>query len=153
MIPASGHSRQHKRRDTPHAPDSVRRATARLCPLPDEIVIGGGNLPHLKAMPEHCRAENNANAIEGGFRHWVPAWAAEATKRRQLDRLLSESESLHPRAFGSRRSAASTSSHRWPNPQVARLVRIASAAPGIANRWGVQACESHVRASCSQAAW
>jgi len=44
--------------------------------LPDEIVIGGGNMPHLKTMPEHCRAGNNANAFEGGFRLWQPDWAA-----------------------------------------------------------------------------
>lgn len=43
--------------------------------LPDEIVIGGGNMTHLKTMPEHCRAGNNANAFEGGFRLWQPAWA------------------------------------------------------------------------------
>ena len=44
--------------------------------LPDEIVIGGGNMTHLKTMPEHCRAGNNANAFEGGFRIWQPEWAA-----------------------------------------------------------------------------
>ena len=44
--------------------------------LPDEIVIGGGNMTHLKTMPEHCRAGNNANAFEGGFRLWQPEWAA-----------------------------------------------------------------------------
>ena len=43
--------------------------------LPDEIVIGGGNMAHLKAMPEHCRAGSNANAFEGGFRLWQSAWA------------------------------------------------------------------------------
>ena len=44
--------------------------------LPDEIVIGGGNMIHLKTMPEHCRAGDNANAFEGGFRIWQPEWAA-----------------------------------------------------------------------------
>ena len=58
-----------------------RRHVARICDmlyaalLPDEIVIGGGNMAHLKAMPEHCRAGSNANAFEGGFRLWQSAWA------------------------------------------------------------------------------
>ena len=62
-----------------------RRHVATVCGmlfaalLPDEIVIGGGNLTHLKTMPEHCRAGDNANAFEGGFRLWQAAWAAEVT--------------------------------------------------------------------------
>ena len=57
-----------------------RRHVAKVCGmlfaalLPDEIVIGGGNLIHVKTMPEHCRAGDNANAFEGGFRLWQPAW-------------------------------------------------------------------------------
>jgi polyphosphate glucokinase len=59
-----------------------RRHVATVCDmlfaalLPDEIVIGGGNMTHLKAMPERCRAGDNANAFEGGFRLWQPEWAA-----------------------------------------------------------------------------
>lgn len=37
---------------------------------PDDIVIGGGNLEHLKKLPQGCRAGNNANAFVGGFRMW-----------------------------------------------------------------------------------
>lgn len=44
--------------------------------LPDEIVIGGGNVKNLKELPDHCRAGDNANAFEGGFRLWQPEWAA-----------------------------------------------------------------------------
>jgi polyphosphate glucokinase len=43
--------------------------------LPDEIVIGGGNLAHLGTLPDHCRAGDNANAFEGGFRLWHSDWA------------------------------------------------------------------------------
>ena len=43
--------------------------------LPDEIVIGGGNVAHLDEMPEHCRAGDNYHAFEGGFRLWQPEWA------------------------------------------------------------------------------
>ncbi len=44
--------------------------------LPDEIVIGGGNVKSLKELPEHCRAGDNANAFEGGFRVWAKEWAS-----------------------------------------------------------------------------
>ena len=42
--------------------------------LPDEIVIGGGNVKNLKELPDHCRAGDNANAFEGGFRLWQKDW-------------------------------------------------------------------------------
>ena len=44
--------------------------------LPDEIVIGGGNVKNLKELPAHCRAGDNANAFEGGFRLWQKDWAS-----------------------------------------------------------------------------
>ncbi|MEY4826890.1 MAG: hypothetical protein RLZZ288_441 [Planctomycetota bacterium] len=44
--------------------------------LPDEIVIGGGNVKNLKELPDHCRAGDNANAFEGGFRLWQKDWAS-----------------------------------------------------------------------------
>jgi len=37
---------------------------------PDDIVLGGGNVKHLKALPPHCRAGDNSNAFAGGFRLW-----------------------------------------------------------------------------------
>jgi polyphosphate glucokinase len=36
----------------------------------DDLVLGGGNLKKLKAMPPGCRAGDNALAFEGGFRLW-----------------------------------------------------------------------------------
>jgi len=59
-----------------------RRHVAEVCAifyaalLPDEIVIGGGNVANLAEMPEHCRAGDNSHAFEGGFRLWQPEWAA-----------------------------------------------------------------------------
>ena len=60
-----------------------RRHVAEVCAifyaalLPDEIVIGGGNVEHLlNEMPEHCRAGDNSHAFAGGFRLWQPEWAA-----------------------------------------------------------------------------
>jgi polyphosphate glucokinase len=37
---------------------------------PQDVVIGGGNLVHLKQLPHGCRAGNNSNAFVGGFRMW-----------------------------------------------------------------------------------
>jgi polyphosphate glucokinase len=37
---------------------------------PEDVVIGGGNLVHMKTLPKGCRAGNNAYAFIGGFRMW-----------------------------------------------------------------------------------
>jgi polyphosphate glucokinase len=37
---------------------------------PDEVVLGGGNVKKLKALPPHCRPGDNFNAFIGGFRLW-----------------------------------------------------------------------------------
>src|SRR5213080_3369971 len=37
---------------------------------PEDVVIGGGNVPKLKKLPPHCRAGDNINAFCGGFRLW-----------------------------------------------------------------------------------
>ena len=42
---------------------------------PDDVVIGGGNVVHLKTLPKGCRAGNNDNAFVGGFRMWDSARA------------------------------------------------------------------------------
>lgn len=42
---------------------------------PDDVVIGGGNVVHLKTLPKGCRAGNNDNAFIGGFRMWGSARA------------------------------------------------------------------------------
>jgi polyphosphate glucokinase len=38
--------------------------------LPDEVVLGGGNVRALKALPPRCRAGSNDNAFAGGLRLW-----------------------------------------------------------------------------------
>ena len=48
--------------------DVVERLAAAL--EPDEIVLGGGNVRLLKALPPGCREGDNANAFKGGFRMW-----------------------------------------------------------------------------------
>jgi polyphosphate glucokinase len=42
---------------------------------PDDVVIGGGNLIHLKTLPKGCRAGSNDYAFIGGFRMWDSARA------------------------------------------------------------------------------
>ena len=37
------------------------------------MVLGGGNVKKLKALPPLCRAGLNANAFRGGFRLWKTA--------------------------------------------------------------------------------
>ncbi len=48
--------------------DAVARLVAAL--QPDTVVLGGGNVKKLKALPPLSRAGVNANAFRGGFRLW-----------------------------------------------------------------------------------
>ncbi len=64
-----------------HVVDVVKRLAAAL--EPDEIVIGGGNVRHLKTLPPHCRAGDNANAFKGGFALWEKAAAVRGTRARR----------------------------------------------------------------------
>jgi polyphosphate glucokinase len=56
--------------------DVVERLKAAL--EPDDIVLGGGNVNNLAALPPGCRAGDNANAFLGGFRLWDPTDSAKA---------------------------------------------------------------------------
>ncbi len=60
--------------------DVVERLRAAF--VPDDVVIGGGNLRLLDKLPDGCRAGDNANAFAGGFRLWssVPS-PKQASKR------------------------------------------------------------------------
>jgi polyphosphate glucokinase len=66
-----GLEKQGKRKWRRHVVDVVARLMAAL--EPDEVVLGGGNVKKLKALPPGCRAGDNANAFVGGFRLWEPA--------------------------------------------------------------------------------
>jgi len=50
--------------------DVVTRLAAAL--EPDDVVLGGGNVKYLKALPKGCREGDNANAFLGGLRLWWP---------------------------------------------------------------------------------
>jgi polyphosphate glucokinase len=60
--------------------DVVARLQAAL--LPDDVVLGGGNLRQLKTLPPGCRAGDNANAFIGGFRLWPAAACAPRPARK-----------------------------------------------------------------------
>jgi len=48
--------------------DIVKRLMAAI--EPDYVVLGGGNVKHIKVLPDGCKAGDNANAFVGGFRLW-----------------------------------------------------------------------------------
>lgn len=48
---------------------------------PDEVVLGGGNAPHLKELPPKCRLGSNANSFVGGFRLWSGSAAKTAVPK------------------------------------------------------------------------
>jgi polyphosphate glucokinase len=73
--------REGKKQWRKYVVDVVARLRAAL--VPDDVVIGGGNLRHLTELPPGCRAGDNANAFAGGFRLWAAAAKAPAAKARQ----------------------------------------------------------------------
>jgi polyphosphate glucokinase len=66
--------RNGKKRWRKAVTDVVARLTAAL--LPDDVVIGGGNVRHLTKLPPGCRKGDNENAFAGGFRLWQGSAAA-----------------------------------------------------------------------------
>jgi len=64
----AGLNRHGKKKWRRQVADVVARFFAAL--EPDDIVIGGGNVKKLNAMPPHSRAGDNTNAFRGGFRLW-----------------------------------------------------------------------------------
>jgi polyphosphate glucokinase len=59
---------------------------------PDDVVLGGGNVKKLKELPAGCRAGDNANAFEGGFRLWVEGAPRPKTEVENRNRSRAESE-------------------------------------------------------------
>lgn len=60
--------------------DVVARLIAAM--LPDEVVLGGGNVKELKELPPGCRAGTNNAAFAGGFRLWEEARASALAEHR-----------------------------------------------------------------------
>jgi hypothetical protein len=63
-----------------HVVDVVEGLVAAL--EPDDVVLGGGNVKLLKALPAGCRMGNNANAFLGGFRLWEEAGDGKAAGKK-----------------------------------------------------------------------
>ena len=63
-----GFERLGKEKWREHVNDVVARLIAAL--EPDDVVLGGGNVNNLNALPPGSRAGDNANAFVGGFRLW-----------------------------------------------------------------------------------
>jgi polyphosphate glucokinase len=74
-----GLERYGKKKWRDHVGDVVERLVAAL--EPDEVVLGGGNVKKLKALPKGCRAGDNANAFVGGFRLWEVPGARKHSPR------------------------------------------------------------------------
>ena len=63
-----GLTRVGKKKWRKYVADVVTRLIAAL--EPDDVVLGGGNVHKLKELPPGCRAGENNNAFQGGFRLW-----------------------------------------------------------------------------------
>jgi len=63
-----GLKRVGKKKWRRYVEDVVARLVAAL--QPNDIVMGGGNVHKLAALPPGCRAGDNADAFRGGFRLW-----------------------------------------------------------------------------------
>ena len=50
-------------------------ALLRAALVADYVVLGGGNVRHLRELPPHCRRGDNSLAFEGGFRLWRSDWS------------------------------------------------------------------------------
>lgn len=66
---AAGLEKRGKKKWRKHVTEMVGHLTAAL--LPDDVVLGGGNVEKLGELPPGCRAGDNANAFQGGFRMWA----------------------------------------------------------------------------------
>jgi len=66
-----GLKRMGKKKWRRHVERVVELLSAAL--LPDEVVIGGGNVKKLKALPPGARAGSNDKAYRGGLRLWDKA--------------------------------------------------------------------------------
>jgi polyphosphate glucokinase len=67
--------------------DVVERLVAAL--EPQDVVIGGGNVIHVKKLPRGCRAGNNAHAFIGAFRMWNDAHGTIRRRRKKTGPFVS----------------------------------------------------------------
>jgi polyphosphate glucokinase len=67
--------------------DVVERLVAAL--EAQDVVIGGGNVIHVKKLPRGCRAGNNAHAFIGAFRMWNDAHGTIRRPRKKTGQFVS----------------------------------------------------------------
>jgi len=77
--------------------DVVDRLVAAL--EPEDVVIGGGNVIHMKKLPRGCRAGNNAHAFIGGFRMWNNELEDRGTRARGSRTLVKGGPNAGTRAY------------------------------------------------------
>jgi polyphosphate glucokinase len=77
--------------------DVVDRLVAAL--EPEDVVIGGGNVIHMKELPRGCRAGNNAHAFIGGFRMWNDELEDRGTRARGSRTLAKGGPNAGTRAY------------------------------------------------------
>ena len=70
-IGEAGMKRLGKNRWRKHVATVVELLTEAV--LADYVVLGGGNVRHLKRLPKGVRRGRNANAFKGGYRLWTIA--------------------------------------------------------------------------------
>ena len=80
----AGLDRLGKKRWRKRVKDVIERLDAAL--EPGDVVIGGGNIIHMKTLPKGCRASDNAHAFTGGFRMWDEKPRSRQPKRRPASR-------------------------------------------------------------------
>ena len=64
----AGRKRSGNKKWRRHVADVVTRLKVAL--EVDDVVVGGGNAKHLRALPEGVRLGSNADAFAGGYRLW-----------------------------------------------------------------------------------
>jgi len=64
----AGRKRSGNKKWRRHVADVVTRLKVAL--EVDDVVVGGGNATHLRALPEGVRLGSNADAFAGGYRLW-----------------------------------------------------------------------------------
>jgi len=89
-----GLKKHGKKRWRKHVADVVKCLSTAL--EPGDVVLGGGNVKKLKALPKGCRTGDNANAFLGGFRLWEKDGRPQPSPRKKAPRKARKKSLLSP---------------------------------------------------------
>ncbi len=81
-VGSRGLERYGKKKWRKYVADVVTRLIAAL--LPEDVVLGGGNVHNLKELPTGCRKGDEANAFVGGFCLWQGADKRRPSKAKRV---------------------------------------------------------------------